>query len=457
MRKIILALACMAPSLAVAQPYGTSLLPFAQTSFWNIGMGSGQQWSNPTDADAQQYHQLQGVMLSDTYGSPTYFGTASDPVMTVTDSDNLFGIPPQSIHIPAGVTPAAGTDQGLALFDSTQPTKGWSYWGCSVGIGAISCGLGGVMDITGDGVDTFGAPSAYDGFAGVISDYDLSVGVIAHMLRYELSTNVSHCQGDWSTNIPWPNQHVDYNCATMYSGPIMAGQTIGIPAGIDLRTLGLSQGGMMLATALQNYGAIWRDSCGTNNICFQTSPANSGNPMIQQMQADLPKIIPQLEILRNQGPNSVNGGADSIITISVGAFTGTNPASVLSDPTATAQLTALSTQIDQQQQTIAAIQSVPMPTLPTSATQAMPPTTLMPSSNTQATPGVGTVLDADHNVFSVSNGGSVLQNGELVEGGGGTSAVTQVNGVIWGQDNRTNQWFIWDGNWWVAQNSIPGS
>ena len=37
------------------------------------------------------------------------------------------------------------------------------------------------------------------------------------------------------------------------------------------------------------------------------------NPLIQQMQADMAKIVPVIEVLRNQGPNSVNGGGTSVV------------------------------------------------------------------------------------------------------------------------------------------------
>ena len=113
---------------------------------------------------------------------------------------------------------------------------------------------------------------------------------------------------------------------SQYTGNIVAGVTIGIPADVNLNSLGLSQGGMMLAQALQDYGAIWRDSCGSRTICFYSTPESDGNPLIQGMRADLAKIVPLLTIMRNQGPNSVNGGGASILTAQ-GPFTATNPAS----------------------------------------------------------------------------------------------------------------------------------
>ena len=45
------------------------------------------------------------------------------------------------------------------------------------------------------------------------------------------------------------------------------------------------------------------NSGGTNQITFYSTPENQNNPLIQQMQADMAKIVPVIEILRNQGPD----------------------------------------------------------------------------------------------------------------------------------------------------------
>src|ERR1700693_5399313 len=84
-------------------------IPFASDSVWNIGIGSGAAWSNSTDADASQLHGLYGAVNTDTWGQPIYFGTASDPLVTVTNTDTLYPVPPQQIHVPIGATPAAGS------------------------------------------------------------------------------------------------------------------------------------------------------------------------------------------------------------------------------------------------------------------------------------------------------------------------------------------------------------
>jgi hypothetical protein len=117
----------------------------------------------------------------------------------------------------------------------------------------------------------------------------------------------------WTDNIPWPNSHEDYDGPKLYKGKIVAGSTFGIPANVDLLKLNLSQGGLMLAKALQNYGAIWRDSCDDGYLAFYSTPEAERNPLIRQIRMDLHRIVPHLDILRNQGAASVNGGGQPIV------------------------------------------------------------------------------------------------------------------------------------------------
>jgi hypothetical protein len=324
-----------------------STIPFASDSVWNIGIGSNAIWSADGEPDAQQLHQLNGAIDTAAWGQPIYFGTASDPLVTVTDTDSLFPVPPQQIHIPIGAQPAAGsggfTDAHMSFYDATQPGKLWSYWGASFNNGAdvtggITAGLGGVWDTTGDGVTNTVSPgSDYDYAAGVITDYDMSIGAIDHAVRIAISTDALKSPGaNWTDNIPWPNTHEDYYGSQMYTGNIVAGSTFGIPASVDLNSLGLSAGGMMLAKALQQYGGIWRDSGGSNQATFYSTPNQANNPLIDQMQGDMAKIIPQLEIMRNQGPNSINGGGTPIVPpLPPVSLTGEpQPAPVVTPPTA---------------------------------------------------------------------------------------------------------------------------
>ena len=68
---------------------------------------------------------------------------------------------------------------------------------------------------------------------------------------------------------------------------------------------------------------------GTNQVTFYSTPENENNPLIQQMRADMAKIVPVIEVMRNQGPNSVNGGGASVVPplppVSLGGGTTTPP------------------------------------------------------------------------------------------------------------------------------------
>ena len=72
-------------------------IPFASSSVWNIGIGSNAQWSASTDVDASQLHGLNGAINAGAWGQPIYFGTASDPLVTVTNTDPLYPVPTAAV------------------------------------------------------------------------------------------------------------------------------------------------------------------------------------------------------------------------------------------------------------------------------------------------------------------------------------------------------------------------
>ena len=291
--------------------------PFSSTSFWNLPIGSGAQWSNPGDADQSQMNAANGAVNAGAWGQPIYEGQASDPTVTVTNSDSLFPVPAQQIHVPIGATPAQpypGGDQHMAFFDQTNPTLMWSYWGCNLNNGAdvtggISCGLGTVMDVCGDALSQMSGIQDYNFAIGAIRHWELEAGAIHHALRYAVSTDLAKSPGSsWMDNIPWPDVLEDYSGPQVYTGNLVFGSTIGIPSDVDLSSVGLSQGGWVLATALQQYGAVMRDSGGSNQVTFYAEPQDEGNAVLDDMRGDMGKIVPLLRVMRNQGPNSVNGG-----------------------------------------------------------------------------------------------------------------------------------------------------
>ena len=84
----------------------------------------------------------------------------------------------------------------------------------------------------------------------------------------------------------------------------------------------------------------------------------------------------------------------------------------------------------------------PTPTTPTTT----PPTTTPPPTLAELTlPSGGSLKDTVGNLWTLTAGGSVDENGKAVPGGGGTRALAIVNGAVYGEDNGGNGggWFTY--------------
>lgn len=299
--------------------------PFSSASVWNIGIGSGATWSNATDADTEQLQGATWGVNCVEYSQPIYVGQWDDPVVEITNSDTIFPTPPQYVHVPINATPALPkgtppnqTDAHMAFFDLTNPGIMWSYYGCVLKngtdvTGGISAMLGSVQDVRSDQISTLNTPGAnnYNFAIGTIRDWEMEAGVIKHAMRIALSYDILKSTGStWLTNPTWPNNVEDYNGPTDYTGNVLWGVTVGIPSTVDVGSLGLTTAGLMVATALQQYGAIIRDSGGSGQVVFFAEPlCNTNHPtMVADINSDLPKMASSVFIMRNQGPNNINGG-----------------------------------------------------------------------------------------------------------------------------------------------------
>jgi hypothetical protein len=67
----------------------------------------------------------------------------------------------------------------------------------------------------------------------------------------------------------------------------------------------------------------------------------------------------------------------------------------------------------------------------------------------------GSITDASGNVWTLTSAGVVDENGSAVAGGSGTSGLTYVSGVIWGEDAASGQWYSWTGGQWVGPSPSP--
>jgi hypothetical protein len=71
------------------------------------------------------------------------------------------------------------------------------------------------------------------------------------------------------------------------------------------------------------------------------------------------------------------------------------------------------------------------------------------------TPGVGSFVDASGNVYTIDAAGNADENGSRIPGGGGTSAMEYADGVVYGQDATTGQWYTWNQVTWTPSSAPP--
>ncbi|MFL5289100.1 MAG: carbohydrate-binding domain-containing protein [Rhodopila sp.] len=210
-----------------------------------------------------------------------------------------------------------------------------------------------------------------------------------------------------------------------YSGTVPYGVTVGIPQGAaEPADVQANAGADMLWKALQNHGAMIRDSAGSgNNVTFQTDQnVDYSNPLIQGMMQYGAEIMAATQILANQGPHSVNGGGTPIVPLDPPLSDDPNASpgsgSTGSGPTGSGS-TGTST-----------------------------PTVLTPTSG-------GSIKDAAGNTWTLTSAGVIDENGTAVPGGG-TSAFTIVNGVDYGQDGGSKAWYTYSNGTWTAASAPPG-
>lgn len=269
--------------------------PFSDGSFWNVGLGVLAQWSADGDADTRDLRTPNGYVTAGQYSQPFYIGTSSDPLTLVRCTDTLFPVPDQTIRIPTSATPSqpAGGDQHMNFFDRTQPQWMWSYYGCTRNQdGSITAKLGRKDDATGNQLQSTGYSSGYNFGVGTIRTWEIKAGMIRHMLRCTMNPNrVKSPTSDWRTGLPWPTDGEDYYGPQTYTGNVIYGSTVGIPSTVDLTSVGLTAGGLVLARALQTYGALIRDTNGSPGIEFSAEQNSEGLTGLTQMRSDLPGIM----------------------------------------------------------------------------------------------------------------------------------------------------------------------
>lgn len=251
--------------LASSSGTAPSLLPFAATSPWRLGIASAATFAASGDTRNTAIHNTgadgsgQVWVNSSTFSHPISFATNSDPLATVTDVEHGGS---WSERIPAIARIAGGADQHMHVITPGGLAAQEHYLVTRNSTTSYSVHRRAQVDLTGSGIGPNNGVRAYGGsaIAGLIRAFDVTAGVIRHPLAIALRHDQMFDNGTGGGFV-WPATEQDGNSASTYTGTIPMGSYFAIPPTVNLATLGLQTSqGMMLAKAAQDYGCYVVDS-----------------------------------------------------------------------------------------------------------------------------------------------------------------------------------------------------
>ena len=238
------------------------LWPFAATDPFNIGLGNGATWSTTWSTTPSN---VNGAQQTPSYSIPVYLATTTSPVQTIN------GV---SLKIPLGAAPASGTDHHMSCVQPKGSLAGltnyamYGFYGVAKGTSGppgtytnTGYGTNGPFDLTAYSTHYDGRASNILQMGGLMRPGEVVAGVIPHAIAAALD------RGSMAPGFIWPATAQDSG-ASGYTGTTHMGSVLGIPSSVDLASLGLSAGGLILATALPDYGALVVDSGGSRGVIF---------------------------------------------------------------------------------------------------------------------------------------------------------------------------------------------
>ncbi|MGE5226970.1 MAG: hypothetical protein ACM3OO_08850 [Planctomycetaceae bacterium] len=251
---------------------GTASIPvFTSASFWNTPLPP----SAPVDPNSRaiidwiradsttNYLRLAGASSTGKWGNPVYWAAPSDTAYAVANSCALAQPPAfASVRIPAGARPDPSSDAAMTVYDESAgivygfwhaaydaARDAWSACGGTVYYLA-SNGLHHALAASDDPRNTGHRgvpPSAYAVLYG-----EIQAGSIDHVLKIAVDT----------TGCAHVFPMVGDECGTTAADAPPEGTRIRIDPSVDLGKLGLSPAALVIAEALQRYGAVIGDQSG---------------------------------------------------------------------------------------------------------------------------------------------------------------------------------------------------
>ena len=305
-------------SAGQVRPVSTALWPFRHDSVWNLPVATTAQFEAATDTRTAALINPTGITAYvnwDTFSHPVTQATLADPVASITDTGD--STRSAITYVPAAAPIAAGTDGHMHI---VTPDGRWcheNFGTTRVSSTAYNVSRHQRSDLYGSGVGPASGTRAYGGsaIAGLIRTWEATAGVIRHALALALvNSQLKYTSGAASTDADgystllgyvYPATEQDGDSATAYTGQVPMGSYLGIPGTVDITTLGLSAPGLVVARALQQFGAYVVDRAGS--MVIYADPLCSST-FIGSVRGDMNAIRAQLRIVKNNSITTPNGG-----------------------------------------------------------------------------------------------------------------------------------------------------
>lgn len=243
--------------------------PFTTDSPWNLPLRRADRLEPPGAACTRALRWSGGSDINAAeWSHPIYAARPTDAPAAI----YVRGERVASVRIPRTAAPAGpateGTDAHLHVVDEDRRHVHELWHARWRPDGALEAEGYTRNDLYGPGVGS-GGERAYGGSAigGLIRTGELRNG-IRHALALALPRRLQR------RGPVWPATAEDRGAAGTYRGAVPLGQRVALPRDVDLAKLGLGPEGLLLARALQDYGALDVDSAG--DVSLYAEPAAEG-------------------------------------------------------------------------------------------------------------------------------------------------------------------------------------
>ena len=275
------------------------LSPFSADSPWNLPVPAGARFAR--DGDARTLDLLAGGALihAGRWGMPLYLAGPDDPWTDIRDAENARSF---RARVPVAALPDPMGDGHMFVVEPGRDAVLEMYRAVRSAPGLILTRRAFRVDLHGPGFflrdGRFPGVRAMDasGFGGVLRAWEIRAGAVHHALTFLLPlSRLKH-------GPVWPSGREDFFGARDYAGHVPIGTLAAIPRSVALDRMGLSPPGLVLAHALQDYGAYCDDSVGTDGLVLTAESAAEGTAGLAAMRRDFPVIRRALRVITDQGP-----------------------------------------------------------------------------------------------------------------------------------------------------------